>query len=84
LDGTRRVQHGRLKKALPELRTQTALTEQDSNSAAQSSDAPHLVTVLLEEYKTLRDESLHSLRQQQQVLQIGFGAIGIVAGLGLN
>jgi hypothetical protein len=40
--------------------------------------------LLLEEYKTLREESLQALRQQQQTLQVGFAAMGVVAGLGIK
>ncbi len=47
-------------------------------------DRPHPVTILIEEYKTLREECLQALRQQTQILQVGFAAIGVVVGIGIK
>jgi hypothetical protein len=42
------------------------------------------VTVALEEYKTLRAESLGAIEQMQRTLQIGVAAIGLITGFGID
>jgi hypothetical protein len=42
------------------------------------------VSVALEEYKTLRTESLQAIEQMQRTLQIGVAAIGVITGFGIN
>jgi hypothetical protein len=42
------------------------------------------IAVALEEYKTLRQESLASIEQMQRTLQIGLVAIGVTTGFGVN
>jgi hypothetical protein len=42
------------------------------------------VAVALEEYKTLRTESLAAIEQMQRTLQIGLVAIGVITGFGVD
>jgi hypothetical protein len=42
------------------------------------------VGVALEEYKTLRQESLSAIEQMQRTLQIGLVAIGVLTGFGVD
>jgi hypothetical protein len=42
------------------------------------------ITVVLEEYKTLRTESLESMKNQQSALRAGTAAAGILIGSGFN
>jgi hypothetical protein len=42
------------------------------------------VAVALEEYKTLRAESLEAIEQMQRTLQIGVVAIGLITGFGID
>jgi hypothetical protein len=42
------------------------------------------VSVALEEYKTLRTESLQAIEQMQRTLQIGVAAIGLITGFGID
>ena len=42
------------------------------------------VAVALEEYKTLRAESLGAIEQMQRTLQIGVAAIGLITGFGID
>jgi hypothetical protein len=47
-------------------------------------DQPHWIDVTLNEYRTLREESLQALRQQQTVLQLGLAAVGVLTGIGVQ
>jgi len=42
------------------------------------------VAVILEEYKSLRTESLQAIEQMQRTLQIGLVAIGVITGFGVD
>ena len=42
------------------------------------------VAVILEEYKSLRTESLQAIEQMQRTLQIGLVAIGVITGIGVD
>ena len=42
------------------------------------------VSVALEEYRTLRSESLQAIEQMQRTLQIGVAAIGLITGFGID
>jgi hypothetical protein len=42
------------------------------------------VTVALEEYKTLRQESLAAIEQMQRTVQIGLVAIGVLTAFGVE
>jgi hypothetical protein len=42
------------------------------------------VAVILEEYKSLRSESLQAIEQMQRTLQIGLVAIGVITGIGVD
>jgi hypothetical protein len=42
------------------------------------------VAAILEEYKTLRTESLQAIEQMQRTLQIGLVAIGVITGIGVD
>jgi hypothetical protein len=42
------------------------------------------ISIALEEYKTLRQESLAAIEQMQRTLQIGLVAIGVTTGFGVN
>jgi len=47
-------------------------------------DSMEWVAVALEEYKTLRTESLAAIEQMQRTLQIGVVAIGVITGIGVD
>jgi hypothetical protein len=42
------------------------------------------VAAILEEYKSLRTESLQAIEQMQRTLQIGLVAIGVITGIGVD
>lgn len=42
------------------------------------------VEVVLEEYRTLREEALQSIRQQQTMLQVGLAILGVLVTVGAN
>jgi hypothetical protein len=42
------------------------------------------VSVALEEYRTLRTESLQAIEQRQRTLQIGIAGIGVITGFGIR
>ena len=42
------------------------------------------LTPALEEYKTIRDESLGSMNSQQTTLKVGIGTVGVVIASGFN
>jgi hypothetical protein len=42
------------------------------------------VDVALEEYKSLRQESLGAIEQMQRTLQIGLAAIGVITGFAVS
>ncbi len=47
-------------------------------------DSPDWVTIALEEYRTLRQESLAAMEQMQRTLQGGVVAIGVLTGFGVE
>lgn len=47
-------------------------------------DTTDWVAVALEEYRTLRAESLGAIEQMQRTLQIGLVAIGVITGFGVD
>jgi len=42
------------------------------------------LSVTLEEYRSLRQEALHALSQQQTILQFGLSVLGVLVGLGVQ
>jgi 4-amino-4-deoxy-L-arabinose transferase-like glycosyltransferase len=42
------------------------------------------VAVLMEEYKTLREESLQAIQHQHSIVQFGVAALGVLLSLGAN
>ena len=40
--------------------------------------------LVLEEYRTLREESLQAMRQQQLILQLGLAALGVLVSVGIR
>jgi hypothetical protein len=56
----------------------------NANEAAGPSVPMDWVAVALEEYKTLRTESLGAIEQMQRTMQIGLVAIGVITGFAVD